>query len=485
MTRTTARPATSSRQQRSTARTSRTTRSTKRKSVHIRTYDAALEFLFSVTDYERMTRVGYNHTTFNLSRMNRLLDEVGNPHRDLKAAHIAGTKGKGSTATMLAQMLQANNYKVGLYTSPHVLDLRERIVINDDMITTSELTKLVNKVAVAVRKLTAKGDNITFFEIMTTLAFMHFVDKKVDVAVVETGLGGRLDSTNVLKPEVCGITSISLDHTYQLGKTLSSIAAEKAGIFKPGIPVVSAPQCPEVRETLVQAADKVNAPLLFTGEDVEFSIRFESSRAAGPQTRICLTTPRSRFEHLAVPLLGEHQAINCGVSLAMLDALKERGFAIDDDTAMQGLAKTRLPGRLEIIHDDPRILVDGAHNGASMDALMRAIGQNVPYDSMVVIFGCAADKDINGMLEHIALGADKVIFTNNGMMSRSADPHELAVRYEECSGRMAQVADTLQDAIQIAAACTSREDLICITGSFYLVGAAKKLVASEEAMATI
>jgi dihydrofolate synthase/folylpolyglutamate synthase len=299
--------------------------------------------------------------------------------------------------------------------------------------------------------------------------------------VVETGLGGRLDSTNVLKPEVTAITSISKDHMAQLGHTLPKIAEEKAGIFKAGVPAVTITQDPDVEAVLQRVAQKAGAPFDVTGKSIEFSYRFEATRMLGPHNRICLTTPTSRFEHLAVPLMGEHQAINCGLALAVIDKLKTRGFAINDAKAMEGLTKTTMPGRMEIIAYNPRVLVDGAHNAASLDALMKAIGQHVPYDSMVVIFGCCQDKDIPGMLERITAGADKVIFTKVDSI-RTADPEELAARYVELYGKMAQVAHTLEDALAIANRAVTREDLICITGSFYLVGEAKKYFANRAGL---
>ncbi len=439
----------------------------------IRTYRAALNFLNSATDYEKQSRFGYNQTNFNLSRMGRLLAGVGNPHKKLRSVHIAGSKGKGSTAAMLAQMLQNCGYAVGLFTSPHLTDLRERITVNGRMITETEMTRVIRRIVPVVRRL--KSDSPTFFEILTAAAFLQFVTKDVEIAVVETGLGGRLDSTNVLRPEVCAITSISYDHTAQLGSTLARIAEEKAGIFKAGVPAISAPQPTEVKSVLRRVAARSGAPLRFTGEDIEFSYRFESSRAVGPHTRVCLTTPTSRFEHLHVPLLGEHQAINCGVALGLIDALKVRGWESDDQKAIEGLGQVRLAGRMEMLGADPRILVDGAHNAASVDALMRAIGQNIPYDSMVVIFGCQADKDIDGMIDQVQLGADKAIFTHTES-PRSADPHELAARYVGRSGKMAQVAEHLEEALQIASSAVTREDLICITGSFYLVGKAKRIL---------
>lgn len=435
-----------------------------------------MQFLNCMTDYEKMTRVGYNTTNFSLARMHRLLSALGNPHKKFRSVHIAGTKGKGSTAAMLAAMLTNSGLNVGLYTSPHLMSIRERVQINDEMISEADMTRLMVRIAPVVKRL-AK-DEPTFFEIMTTLGFMYFEERHVDIAVIEAGLGGRLDSTNVLKPEVCAITSISYDHMDQLGHTLGKIAEEKAGIFKTGVPAVTVPQAEEVRKALVEAAGKVGSPLLFTGKDIEFSYRFESSRAGGPQTRVSLTAGSCRFEHLAVPLPGDHQAVNCGLALSIMALLKDRGFAIDDQKAIEGLARARLPGRMEMISEMPRLLVDGAHNAASVEALMRAIGQNVPYDSMVVIFGARTDKDIRGMLRHIQLGADKVIFTNAGS-PKAADPVDLAAEYAEQCGKMAQVAETLEEALDIAERAVTREDLICITGSFYLVGKAKKIAAER------
>jgi dihydrofolate synthase/folylpolyglutamate synthase len=439
-----------------------------------RTYESALRYLFSQTDYEQMLRVRYNRDTFSLDRMRNLMKALGDPQKEIRTVHIAGTKGKGSTCTMLARMLQACGHKVGLYTSPHITDVRERIQINSEMITQAALTRLICRLEPLIETMIA--DKPTFFEIFTAMAFCHYLDEQVDVAVIETGLGGRLDSTNVLEPAVCGLTSISKDHMHQLGTTLSKIAAEKGGILKANIPAVSVPQVPEAKRVLKRIARDMKAPLMFTGEDIEFSYRVESSRTAGCHTRICLTTPRSRFEHLPVPLLGEHQALNCGLALALLDELKNQGMAIDDKAAVAGLAGVYLPGRMEMISQDPRILVDGAHNAASMHALMRAIGQHIPYDSMVMIFGCAADKDIPGMMSEIASGADKVIFTQATNNPRASKARELADLYEEATGRVGQVTECLGDALRVAQSAVSREDLICVCGSFCLVGEAKAIL---------
>jgi dihydrofolate synthase/folylpolyglutamate synthase len=445
----------------------------------ISSYAKALRFLSSLSDFERLRIVRYNTQNFDLERMRTLLKKLGNPQDSFRSVHIAGTKGKGSTCAMIGSMLQASGYKTAVYSSPHLVDIRERMCINGDMISHAEFVRLVRLIEPVVKRMKPTP---TYFDVLTALAFKWFAEQKVDIAVVETGLGGRLDSTNVIKPEVTGITSISKDHMAQLGPTISRIAEEKAGIFKAGIPAITVQQDPEAEIVLKRVAEKVGAPFDVTGKSIEFSYRFESSRMLGPHNRVCLTTANSKFEHLAVPLLGEHQAINCGLALAVIDKLKTRGMQINDARAMEGLARTSIPGRMEMVSQTPRVVVDGAHNAASVDAMMRAIGQHIPYDSMVVVFGCCADKDVGGMLERITSGADKVIFTKVDNI-RSADPNELAARYTELYGKMAQVAPTLGDALAIAYRAVTKEDLICITGSFYLVGEAKKFYASGKPVA--
>ena len=460
-------------------RTAKPTPEERRAAAGVNRFSKALRFLNTLSDYERLRIVRYNVETFNLDRMRLLLKKLGNPQEKFRSVHIAGTKGKGSTCAMVAGMLQACGYKVGLYTSPHLVDLRERIQINGEMISQAEFGRLAGLIEPIVAH---SRPSPTYFDVLTAIAFKYFAERKVDIAVIETGLGGRLDSTNVITPEVTAITSISKDHTAQLGNTLALIATEKAGIFKAGVPAVTVVQDPEAEQALQAVAAKTGVQLDICGKTIEFSYRFESSRMLGPHNRVCLTTPNSKFEHLAVPMIGEHQAINCGLALCIVDRLKGRGIAINDARAMEGLAKVSVPGRMEMLSQTPRVIVDGAHNAASLDALMKAIGQHIPYDSMVVIFGCCGDKDVGGMLERITSGADKVIFTRVDNI-RSADPSELAAQYIELSGKMAQVAPSLEEALAIANRAVTKEDLICITGSFYLVGEAKKLFAAKGAIA--
>ncbi|MBI1338359.1 MAG: bifunctional folylpolyglutamate synthase/dihydrofolate synthase [Phycisphaera sp.] len=450
-----------------------------RKSSSITNYATALRWLFEHTDYERMRIVSYNNRTFSLERMRRLLDVLGNPHEDIKCVQIAGTKGKGSTCAMLSSMLESCGNTVGLYTSPHLIDLRERITIQGQLIPYAEVIETFRLIEAAASKLSTNPPS--FFDIMTATALRHFAEQAVDIAVLETGLGGRLDSTTAVTPLVTGLTQISLDHMNVLGKDLASIAREKAGIMKKGVPAISVEQEPAVVRVFDEVAQHVGAPLEYTGKQIDFSFRFEANRELGPHTRVCVTTPTSRWEHLPVPLKGEHQAHNCGLALAMLDKLKAFGFEAPEEKVIEGLASTQLAGRMEQICDEPRVILDGAHNAASIHALIRSLGAHIAYDSLVLIFGCGQDKDVNGMLKQVALGADKIIFTRAKNNPRAMEPEELQYRFNDLSGKMSQTAPSFEEALRLAQRAVSREDLIVVTGSFYLVGEAKKLL--EDAAA--
>lgn len=440
----------------------------------ITTYSKAVRHLQSRTNYERMRVVRYDEESFKLDRMKALLECLGNPQEQVRMVHVAGTVGKGSTVAMIASMLQGCGYAVGVYTSPHMVHVRERVSINGQPIGKAEFTDLMRRVADAA--IECKVDP-TYFEMVTAVAFKYFAEQAVDIAVVEAGLGGRLDSTNVITPEVSVITQIDYDHTHILGRKLGQIAREKAGIFKRGVPALTYAQSEEVEGVLAEVSEEVGAPLRIVNKDIEFSYRFGASPDMGPHTRVCLITETSQFMHLPVPLPGEHQAINCGLALATIDALKASGFKFEEVPMLDGLSRTITPGRMELIWDSPRILVDGAHNAAALASLMRCVGAHVPYDSMVCIFGCCEDKDIPTMLEKVALGGDKVIFTKIKGTPRSADPDELQRQFAECSGKMSQVARSLKEALDLASRAVGRDDLICITGSFYLVGEAKKYLA--------
>lgn len=437
-----------------------------------------IEWLYSRTDIERSRTVKYDEATFKLDRMRKLLASLDNPHEQLRCVHVGGTVGKGSTVAMIASMLQAGGYTVGSYTSPHLQSVCERIQINGANIVEGALADTLKRVRAAALKHKLE---ITFFEAMTAAAFLHYVEEAVDIVVVEVGLGGRLDSTNVITPLVSVVTTIDLDHTMFLGSTLAAIAREKAGIFKPGIPVVAFDPQPEVLREFEAVAGKVGAPLRIVNRDVEFSSRFCVTPEMGPHTRICFYTRNTRLEHLPVPLPGEHQAINCGLALGVMDTLKSCGFACSDEKMATGLAKVRLPGRMEVLSEKPKIMIDGAHNPASLNALMKCVGSQIPYDSMVCVFGCCADKDVPAMLDALNLGADKVIFTRSMGNPRAADPSDLQRLFSERSGKMSQVTRSIGEAIELAVRAVGRDDLICVTGSFYVAGEARKRLLATRA----
>jgi dihydrofolate synthase/folylpolyglutamate synthase len=439
-------------------------------------YHAALKYLHEHIDLERVRTSRLDPETLKLDRIDAVMRALGSPQDELRALHVAGTNGKGSVVAMLAACLRGCGYTVGAYTSPHLTDIRDRIQIDDHAITHPAFVSLMSDVARAADSIPKKLGPPTFFELLTALAFLRFATQAVDIAVLEVGLGGRLDATNIITPIACGLTAISEDHTQLLGSTVEEIAREKAGIFKPDVPAISIPQDAAVKKTLRAVAAEVGAPLEILGDDIEFSHRFEASPQLGPHTRVGLSTDRIVFEHVPVPIPGEHQALNCGLVLALLDKLLENGFSIPEPNVIEGLAATHRPGRMELVASEPRILLDGAHNPAALSALIRSIGAHVPYDSMIMIFGCSADKDVDELLRRVALGADKVIFARARGNPRAAEPDELARRFSELSGKMHQVADSLEDALSIASRGASRDDIVCVTGSFYLVGEAKKLL---------
>jgi dihydrofolate synthase/folylpolyglutamate synthase len=450
---------------------------TKRKTVKkskmptIGSFSSAVAYLLDQTDHERMRVVQYDDSTFKLDRMRLLLQALGDPQDKVSLVHVAGTVGKGSTVAMLSAMLRGNGYTVGEYTSPHLTDIRERIVVNGEMISEESFTEFLKEVVAAAKK---EKVTPTFFELITAVAFKQFAEQAIDIAIIETGLGGRLDSTNVITPLISLITKIDLDHTNILGNTVEEIAKEKAGIFKSSVPAISAQQTEAVSEVLKECAEASRTEVRIISNDIEFSARFGGGIDGKQHTRICVITEDSQYMHIPVPLNGEHQATNCALAISAIDQLKKFGYEFDDLTLYNALSETKIEGRMETVWERPKIIVDGAHNPTALQTLIKSIGAHIPYDSMVCVFGCCQDKDVNEMLLKISLGADKIIFTKAQSNPRAAEPKILQRQFAEISGKMTQIADTLPEALEIAAQAASRDDLICVTGSFYLVGETKK-----------
>ena len=434
------------------------------------TYESALRYLFTATDYEKMQRVRYNADTFSLDRMRAVLEALGSPERRFRSVHVAGTKGKGSTAAILHALALECGLKTGLYTSPHLVDIRERVRVGREDIPTEALRALVADAQPHVDRFRAAGDPPTFFEIFTALAFRHFADEAVDLAIVEVGLGGRLDATNVLRPDVSVVTSVSIDHTHQLGGTLERIAAEKAGIIKPGVPVVCQPQRPEAMVVVERAAQRAGAPLLLVGRDVTYTW----APAGSTGIRLAVRTPHAAYDDLFLPLLGEHQAVNAATAIAAAELAGPLAERLTPERVRGGLRQVRWPGRMELVPGRPDTLLDGAHNRASMERLMEGLAQHFPGRPLVFVFASAADKDIDGMLAVLAQkgGGAPVVFTRTNN-PRAADPVDLAARFSGRGGRGAETAPDTASALAAARKKAPLGGLVVVCGSLYLVGEVK------------
>ena len=426
------------------------------------TYNDALDYLFHFTDYERMHKVKKATSIFGLARMNKILEHCGSPHEKLRTVHIAGTKGKGSTAAMLASILRAAGRSVGLYTSPHLLDIRERIQVDGEWISEDAIAALLSRLRPYLEEATRNGDVYapTFFEIFTTIAFLHFLERGVDIAVIEVGLGGRLDATNVVRPKACAITPVSFDHTDKLGTELSQIAGEKAGIIKEGVPVVSGVQQPEALAVIRARAAELNAPVMVVGEDVTVT--------DGPGDAFSVRTWRRELNDLHLPLLGRHQRDNAATAAGLAELLCEDGFDISDVCVRDGLASLRWPGRIQLVAGEPDIVVDGAHNVASVKVLLDTLAAMPPKKTTFVV-GIAADKDVDAVLRLLAPRGDMFVVTRTSN-PRAADPADLKASLEVLGAEDVAEADTPAAALELAQSQTPSDGRICVTGSMYLAG---------------
>ena len=448
------------------------------------TYDAVVQFLYQRVDYERGQAALYSSDAAKLDRMRELAARVGNPHDRFSIVHVAGTKGKGSTSAMIAAILTQAGYRTGLFTSPHLERLEERLAIDGGSCPPDDLIELANRVKPHVEAMDRQAEAVgqtgpTYFEITTAMALLYFLDRKVAAAVLEVGLGGRLDSTNICLPRVAVITSISLDHTRQLGDSLEAIAREKAGIIKPQVPVVSGVTNNGPRAVVRQVCHELQAPLDELGRDFDFTYapprHLEQSAAAG---RIgvagCSNPPLPshagcfNYAGLDLPLLGRHQAANAAVALAAVNRLQRQGWHVGEAAVRQGLAHLNWPARIELVRRRPATVIDAAHNVASIEALLAAIDESFQVRRRRLLFATSRDKDARGMLARLLQRFDDVVLTRYSNNTRAVEPQELAQVARELTGREYPVYADSSQAWDALSDRTEPDDLLCVTGSFFL-----------------
>jgi dihydrofolate synthase/folylpolyglutamate synthase len=435
-------------------------------------YQAALDYIYSFVDHSRTHQENLSPENFDLSRMWALMESLGNPQDAYQSLHIAGSKGKGSVSAFCASVLQEAGYKVGMYTSPHLKDFEERIQVNGVPIPRQDLVELLEDLKPHI----AAIPRLTTFEIITGLGFVYFARQEVDLAVIEVGLGGRLDATNVVTPLVSVITPLYLEHTMILGDTLAEIAAEKGGIIKPGVPVVLAPQKPEPRQTIEAIAREQEAPLVQVGRDYRY--RSISNTLAGQVFQVAKTEAELEADptELHIPLLGAFQVDNAAVAYAALKTAAQQGLEISEAALKQGLRKTVWPARFEVIRQDPPVVIDSAHNPAAIVRLMEAVEGYFQDTALVVVFGISADKDLPEMYD-VLLPHTSYLICTQADHPRALDAAELwkAAEPFDISGEVVpEVGKALQKALQKA----GDQALVLVTGSIFVAASAR--IAWEE-----
>jgi dihydrofolate synthase/folylpolyglutamate synthase len=431
-------------------------------------YSQAEEYLNSFTNYEQIPGILYAQPGYSLRHVEELLNRMGNPQLAARTIHIAGTKGKGSVAAMVTQVLSASDYKTGLYISPHFHTLRERISIDGSLISEAEFAAAMVKVMPFIEsmKQDASFRQLTYFEALTALAFAYFQKKRVDFQVLEVGLGGRLDATNIVaNPAVCIITSISLDHTQILGNSLEEIAREKAGIIKPGCWVVISPQPEEAASVITSICRDKKAKVVQVSKDITWH------KIGGDLHHQSLVIEgRTSKYQVSIPLLGDFQLENAATAVAALEILSSEGFAISSDDIAQGLAQVKWPGRFQILRQHPTVLVDGAHNVASMRRLVNNIKAYFAHKRIFLVFGTSCDKDIPGIINELVPLSPQVIVTQ-ASHSRAAPPPTLAAEFTK-RGIKPEIKETVAQAISRALSLAGKTDIICVTGSLFVVAEA-------------
>ena len=428
--------------------------------------DLALDFIYSFIDYEKQ-RDPHIKTVWDLRRVDALLARLGNPHLKAKTVHIAGSKGKGSTAVMTASVLTAAGYKTGLYTSPHLHLFNERIRVDDKLISNDEIVELVAKIKPEVEAVNEEAlyGRLTTFEVTTVLGFCYFAQNKADFQVIEVGLGGRLDATSVVNPDVCVITPISYEHTDILGNTLTAIAGEKAGIIKAGSVVVSAPQPDEADAVFTTTCAKLRAKLIRVGKDITFQrTRFDDLRQS------LIVHGRLREYEFTIPLLGQYQLSNAATAIGALEVLIEKGADIPPQAVLQGMQNVNWEGRLQVLNRHPLVIADGAHNQDSAQKLRQSLQQYFKYDKAVLVIGMSSDKDLPGIVAELAPAFSQVIVTRS-MHPRAMAAAPIAAEFNK-HGITALQTDDIAEAMPLALSLAGENDMICVTGSLFIAAGA-------------
>ena len=443
-------------------------------------YKAALAYIEHFIDYERSPDFARQARFYNLNRISRLLDLVGNPHDRLKVIHVAGSKGKGSTAALIASVLTHAGYKTGLFTSPHLITPRERCRVDGKLISKAEVACYIEKLKPAIETVSdSEFGRVSFFEIYTALAFTYFADKATDFAVIEVGLGGRLDATNVVSPVTSVITPIGLEHTAILGETYTEIASEKAEIIKHGCPVALAPQHPEARVVFEKVASERNAPIVevkdFVQRDPEVSVSQLVLNAEGVPIaqQFDVEINSKRYSELTLSLLGHHQYVNATTAIAAIECLKQKGYEIPKDSVYAGFKHVQWHGRIQRVMSAPLVVLDGAHSLVSMKALCRAIRDDFRYTQAIFIVSIMKDKDLAAIGEIISKTADSVIATQVSNNPRVLPAETINHAWSGICNKITAYPSP-EMAITKVLSDASPKDLICITGSLYLVGQALK-----------
>ena len=436
------------------------------------TYPETVQYLESFINYETIPVYSYKES-LKLERIKNFLTTIDNPQDSLRCLHIAGTKGKGSTSAFIAYILRQAGYKVGLYTSPHLSDFRERIRILtpnsqlptknpefEGMISEGELSDLVKPLKQRIEKYNQSSEYgaLSFFEVYTSLAFIYFKEKKVDFAVLETGLGGRLDATNVVNPLSCAITPISYEHTQKLGNTLRKIATEKAGIIKnQKLIVISALQEKEALDVIRGRCKELGTKLYEVNKDIFYEKTHQGFNVLGVF---------GEYPNLEIRLLGKHQLVNATLAVGVIEALRFYDIIVDVQSIRDGLYNTLWPGRCEVISWHPFVVLDGAQNVASMRALKETIKENFQYKRLILILGISSDKDIKGICQELYDLADEIILTkaNN---PRATAPEALAKYF---NGKEVHRTANVKEARELAYCLSQKEDLILVCGSLFVVG---------------